>query len=329
MDRTVNSKTAGNGLLVIEVSSPEELEAKLLRFSKEKTQPPSRYVHLVVNGQQVLSYPFYFENADFPEVEHRLMLEAVELLSMPAEEIELDFQVFNYTSSGIRGVYSCMPKKTLEDYFSLLYKAKKVPLRVTPRILLTFDSFFKQYSPKENSFCFFDFSKDNTIQLAAVNEGYCYLLREILYEDSEEAKQEIIQSLRCASSKSNAKQFERLYLSGALADKKDIVSQIAKEFGAPIESFKSPNILDSKNQEGFFFKLNLVRNYFFATEQRKKIFKVIDLAIVVCLGVSILLGATTIRSGMLIKRINSSFSASDYQYAKEIEIQLKKYEHKK
>ena len=200
-------------ILTFEASSPKELR-NLLSSQSQNTHPPSRFATLAVSGPQVLVRLFQFESIPPKEIRKRLFFEAVEFLSLPVSEIELTFQILASHSTRIRGIYTCLPKKLLQDYLSVFHHAKLVPITITAYLATCLNYFLKEPQTGEGRVCFLDFSKEKTIYLAVVSQKKCELLREIPYENWTEAKAEILQSLRSVCAKSPVKQFDRIYITG-------------------------------------------------------------------------------------------------------------------
>ena len=189
--------------------------------------------------------------------------------------------------------------------------------------------FLNKHKISDNRFCLFDFYGNNTIYLSVFEQGKCLLLREIRYESLDEARLEIIQSLRLASAKSSVKQFDKFYLSGNLTDKDNLINQLEKVFNAKIEH--RDLIIEDKplSDQEKYFNLNLVRNYSYSLSQRKKILKAAHVAISICIVLFMLFHIKLFIGAFKLRSINRSYSESDYNLALDLHNQLKDHNNAK
>ena len=311
-------------ILPLEASSPEELNAKINVLSKNAKAMAARFVALAVSGPQILVRPFDLANVPLKEVKNRLKFDAVELLSLPAEEIEFDFQILNSTPDKISGVFACSPKKLLRSYLLVLDKARLIPLKATTHILATLDALFQKHKEASNQrLCLLDFSQPNVIKLAVFHHLQCELLREISYETRGEAEMEVMQSLRSACARSSVKQLDHVYFCGEVAGKEELIAQVERDFNIKIEH---EPFLDSKTvlcSENNFFSLNVMRNYSLSLSERKQILMVINVILLLCLLGFIGLTLKVKQAEKFISDLKSSYTAADLDYARRLERQLK------
>src|SRR5262245_53645708 len=109
------------------VSSPQELR-DLLSAETKKGGFNFQFITLSLTDPQVYVYPFQMPQAPRKELLEHLIDEAVELSSLHINDIELDFQVFSEKEGALDGVFTCIPKKVLEDYIAICDQAKLVPI---------------------------------------------------------------------------------------------------------------------------------------------------------------------------------------------------------
>ena len=309
-------------LFALTVSSPEELAGNRSLF-REKRKNKCLFVALAISGSQVLVRTFDLPKAPFPDIINNLKFDAVELLSLPVDEIELDFQVLSSTKEKVSGVFACLPKKLLADYLSILDKEKITPVKITAYILAHIDAFLLSHTTNNKRFCLLDFSKRDIIHLAVFNQKQCELLREIPYENLEEARLEVIQSLRSACGKSHAKQFDHIYFSGDLAQSEQLASEIGRDFSSATEHIPFIDIKTALCHESNFFDLNLLSKYSFFLSGRKKILKITNILLWLCFFICLLLTWEIQKTEKLINILKSSYSASDYDYARNLKNQLR------
>ena len=122
------------------VTSPQELIEILSAPAKENRRSP--FVSLAISGPQVLVRPFRFAKLPIKEIKHRLQIEAVEFLSLPAGEIESDIQIAHEQGGEVAGIFVCAPRKLLQTYVSYLTKVKLMPTRITLYTLSLLETFF-------------------------------------------------------------------------------------------------------------------------------------------------------------------------------------------
>ncbi len=307
--------------IALEASSPEELSAKLAEIPKAE-DPTNRFAILAISGPQVLVRPFEFTGVSIKELKNRLQYEAVELLSLPVEEIEFDFQIFISTPEKISGVFVCVPKKLLRDYLGVLDKVKLIPVKVTATILAVIDSFFQQHKIKEERCCLVDFSSQRIINLAVFNSRQCELLREITYENIDEASLEVVRSLRSSCAKSTAKQFERIYFLGDPTNVGKLISEV-EGFTTEVLLDNSEGIPRNFNTENNYFNLNLIRNYTVSSGERRRIMAAVHYVMMISLALSLLLAVIIKINSILINNIRASYTVNEYERAKNLEKQLK------
>jgi len=96
-------------LFILEAQSPQELEAFLTSTPKDK-KIDSRFVELSIYGPGVLVRQFELPYLAARELNNTLKLEVVELLSLLPTEIELDYQILDYSEGKIKGVFVAIPK---------------------------------------------------------------------------------------------------------------------------------------------------------------------------------------------------------------------------
>jgi len=213
--------------LILTTSSPEDLSKKI---STTKGLEQYNFVSIAIRGNDVHVCPFRLPKIPLKELTQKLEFEAVELLNLPLEEIEIDFQILDSSDETIKGIFICTSRKLLNEYMHVLKATKLAPIKITSHLIASIDAFLVKHSHNVQRYCFLEFSQDQKINLAVFNNCQCELLREITYENLDEAKQEIIQTLRSACANSKAKKYDHIYLTGALEHKEEIVRLIEDTF---------------------------------------------------------------------------------------------------
>lgn len=252
------------------------------------------------------------------------MFDAVGLLFLPADEIVLDYQILANEHNKLQGVFICTPKSILNKYLEIIYKANLVPIKITAGILVNLDSFLIGHRKEKGRLCVIDFCKENMIYVTVFQEGQCELLREIPYEDHNEACTEVIQSLRSVYAKSSDKQCGQAYCWGNLDGKEDLIQKLEKDFKVittPKEKADDREI--SLRNPDNFFSLNLIHLYTVSLKERRRVLTVMRCLIVAGLicGGYFYLQISKIRQE--IKTVASSYNKNDYEYALSLQQQIK------
>ena len=85
-------------------------------------------------------------------------------------------------------------------------------------------------------------------------------LREISFESPEEAKQEVIQSLRSVCAKSQFKTIHHVYYAGTFEALDNLLGEISRQFNTKVEKKELPDVRLALQSDNNFFHLNLLKN---------------------------------------------------------------------
>ena len=303
------------------VTSPQEL-GEVLAQRPSGTEPA--FAAVAVSGPQILARTFQFQNIPPAKTKLSLQAEAIELLSLPINEIELDYHVYNSTSEKVNGIFICLPRKSLKEYFSILDKHQVIPVKITAAILPAIETFCQEH-PTTGRCCLFDFSVPQKVNFIILQDQQCEFLREIHYDNLAEAKTEIIQTLRSVSASSAVKSFDQAWCAGDLDDKAELVAAIEKHLGIKIERGDPINIDKSLSAEPGpgAIDLNLAKRFSFSLSQYKKIRMLVEKVVLCVLAGCVLLAGVNLYLYKRGREIKSSFKADEFAHAKELEKQLK------
>ena len=306
-------------ILIFDSASPEELTAKLA----EAKPPAGQFAALAISGPQVLVRPFELTNVALKDVPNRLRFEAVELLSVSAEKIALDFQVFSSSAGKISGIFLCAPQSLIQDYLKALDSAKLIALKITSRILAGIDTFLKVHQVPDGRFCLLDLSRPRVIGLAIFLDKHCELIREISYEKPDEAIHEVVQSIRSVCAKSQNKVCGQIFYSGTPVA--GLNEELERSFEAKVEGkdFSGAKVgLDEANN---FFSLNVAREHSFSIEERQQFLTVAHAVlglVVLCVA---MLGGKSVTNDTKLKELKASYKPTEYKYARDLEKQMKAF----
>ena len=313
-------------VLSLTVDTPRDLENNIFRLKNNFRE--ACFVSLAVRDPRLLVYPFDVEMMSYGELKTKLVFEAVGILSLPADQIDLDYQIFSKEDGRFKGVFLCAPRSIMKEYLTKIYKANLVPIEMTTSILCYMNDFLSKHSEHKKRFCIVYFYKENSAHLSVFQNGRCELLREIFYEDSQEIRGELVQSFRSVYARSSDKTPGEIYCLGVLDDKEDVIKALKQDFKLNTSADKGQEGHHQKQSKGpEFFHLNLIRNYEVSLKKRKYMLD----AMKVCIGAMILVCAVSLfgvlKNQYQIRQIEKSYSASDYQYAQQLQEQLNNGSH--
>ncbi len=298
-----------NRVLQLEALSPEELKGKLNSMPKgDKAQ--ARFIVLGISGDQIIMRNFELPVLAAKEIKNALFLEAVEVLSLHQEEIEIDYQVLSSADGKCKGVFLAMPKAVLNDYYAEISKAGFIPLALTAKILTTVNAALTQIPHSIKAFYILDFIGEKNVFLALFNEGQCELIREISYDNIAEAKQEITNSLRYALGKSATKHPEELYFSGEITGRDELIANLENEFNIKAKAVVLKAAEDKNKETKDYFQLNLVKEYTVSLILRRKLHDFLNLAILAASLVFIFTFIWSLRLNTQVKGLKKDFNPS-------------------
>jgi hypothetical protein len=256
----------------------------------------------------------------YRELKNALKMEAVELLSLPPDEIEFDYHMLR-SKDKARGIFVAVPKRILDEYMAFLNRAKLIPIKISAKILGSLNWFLHEHydNIKDKNFCILDCSNKNTVNLAIFNKANLELLRGINCIGVEDAKQEITQSLRYYLSKDAARKLDEIYFSGQLSNVGDLLETLERDFNLKVHrnGLAETGTCAALPKEAF--KINLIKRHAVSLPARKFILQALNIFIVLCCLAGLVLWFQALKINSKIKETRSSFSPLDYSYAKGLE----------
>ena len=323
----------GQDTIYLDISSPSELSDKLKAIPKGK-KGEGEYVVVNLSGKQVIVRNFELPVSSLKEIKSALLFEAVESLSLKPEEVEIDYQIFNSTEGKSKGVFLAMPKASLKEYYEEIGKHGFIPAAFTSKMLTVINEVFSRVPFSTQAFYLLSFIDGKNAFLALFNEGRCELLRDIYYDDINEAKNEISNSLRYALGKSAAKHPEELYFSGEIEGRDELISNLEHEFNVKSKvvdlNTEEPKIADVKG----YFKLNLISKYSVSLSLRRKLYRYFNFALLVFLFIFVFSFIGWVKSGANVRKLKKEFhsvaGAAEYtSKIKELQKKIKLLENEK
>ena len=314
-----------NNLTILSVSSPAELHKQLESLACVRKQQLC-FAELQIYGSGILIRQFDLPHLASRELLNALKLEAIELLSVPTSAIALDYQIMDFSGERIRGIFIAMPAERVREYKNCLRLTQVIPIKMTAKCISVLGEFLADHPEAlKNNFCFLDFSKSNIINLAVFINGQCELIREIIYENVNDAEQAVLDSLKYSYGRSVAKKLNKLYFSGIIEEREDLIKSLEGkiEIEPKLAFAGGPSQLAKEHYHELFLRLNLLKKDYLIAPfrstllQTEKIFLTAGIVCCIALGINIIKGAQS------IKRLQSSFSITDYEYARLLQEKLK------
>lgn len=302
-------------ILSLTVSSADDLEKQLNRIRSNERQK-YEYLVLSLGGKEMIVQPFSFHNLPIRKLKDQLQMEAIDLLNLPANQIVYDFQIFQASKEEISGVFVCIPKEYLMQLSTIVQKYKMSLVLVTPYLLSSLNSFMVKLKMPQGRFCLLDFSDDRNVNLSVIRNRQFELLRRVPYDSLEEAKNEIIRSLRSANAKSPNKDFDGIHLRGQIPDKELFVAELASFFNIQMHTDETGDVEEVLLSDDSMFSINLMRNYCMSLEERKKALLATHVFLGLCLLGNAYLGFKINNQSRIIQTLKNVSEDETYEIAK-------------
>src|SRR5258708_4419934 len=123
--------------------SPEDLYGQLSEMAK-KEKLKGRQCYLALVDKDVFIRPYNLKVSENIKFRTQLGIDAMELLSLPIDEIALDYQIFEKDKTLYKGTYVCMNRHQLGKYSYVLSKFGIYPLQAAPYALVAANYFLSQ-----------------------------------------------------------------------------------------------------------------------------------------------------------------------------------------
>ncbi len=301
--------------------SVKDLEPQIAKLRQDHLVK-AHYAALALTGSDVLVFPFNLTNLN-GSIHHHLELEAVELLSLTPKHIVLDYQIFESTKERTHGILICMPKKVMDEYTKVLLKNNLIPTNINSYYLSVINAFILDNADLKGRVCFLDLSAPHRIYCSVFNNKHCEILRDIPYETTDEAKNEIVQTFKSIVAKSATKEFNQIFYWGDIMGLGDLGGVVEALTGKKIQQVLELNPLKSAFSKKNFLKVNLLRNFSFSLERRVQLLQLTHLVAIVLIFFCIQTGLKIMNAIYKTQSVRASFSPQDYEYAVKLQKQVK------
>ncbi len=320
-----------NNTIKLEITSPKELQKQLEAMAKDK-KANAHFAELEIYGSSILMRQFDLPHLVPHELVKSLKLEAVEILSLSLKAIKLDYKVIDSSGDRIRGIFIAMPKATLHEYTRRFTPLGIIPVKLNAGCLAALGRFLAE-NPEaiKNNFCFLDFPKYNIVNMVVFINGQCELIREIAYENLEEAEGIVIDSLKYSYGKSVIKQLNKLYFSGNLAGKEELVQRLESKIEIEPKAAFTGQSLNSLNvmQQELFSKLNLLKKYSSLLLIRNGILFAERALLALALFLCLITGIKACQGSQSARKLRRSINAKDYEHARTLQEEVRSSQYAK
>lgn len=301
-------------IFVLKCTSSKDLKKQISGIQNQRSQG-SKYVNLVLPDADISVPPFHVEESNLKDLQVHLSNSAVEVLGVPLEDVEMDYQVLNTLSNSLTGIFACISKAKLMEYINVLDESKLICLKVTASILDYLEKLYSKYKLEDQHFCFMNFSNNREASMAVVNAKSFELVRRFPFENASQLKLEVIRSLRSACAKSRRKTFDKIYCFGYLEEKEQLDQLFKKSFEISAEWVSIDDDSSYPLAGSSAFSINLAKKYSFSSSILKKVHRTAQVVLLLCLFLVGSLGYKIIRKQNIISNLKASYKEADYNYA--------------
>jgi hypothetical protein len=198
--------------ITLTARSAEEFQGKLQWIGKPCRKPQP--LVLLLQDPRIYVNAFQVPNGPRQGIRYHILMEAVEKLSLPVEDIILDYQILSRDSDMVFGVYLCASRDTIADYASVPDPQTVRLVKITDRFLCLLERFRNRQSCQDRCYCLLYMDRDQEFRIAVLQDARITLIRHVMFEDMNEASDALIQTLRFVCAKSKIKSLDGIYWGG-------------------------------------------------------------------------------------------------------------------
>lgn len=307
-------------LLHIEANTPEEV-GQAVESVQDKSG--ARYAALSIAGPKVIIQQFNLPHSALKGLKRALQLEAAGLLSLAPDDIALDYQITESNKEKIKGFFLAAPLTLIEEYCAAVSLANLIPVSMSVHILRLLNAFLaNDASLKSQSFSLLYFNKRHKIHLVVFTNGNCELIREILFDNADEARQGIVSSLRYALGKGAGKDRRQVYCAGDTENNKALILEIEGECNCKAQLVEPLDIESTFDKN--YIGINLLKAESMPLDLRQKVSLVLSCVIIAALFFCAWPVNKLKKTEALKKNLSASLKAGDYERAISLQEKIKK-----
>jgi hypothetical protein len=320
-----------NQLVQFEVSSPDELREALTKLPADsKARSPrfageAGFAAVRVFGAEVITRHFELPPMSASDLVSGLKLEASQIFSAKAGDVELSYQVLNATNGNIKGVFTAMLRKRLLDYLACFNESRLVPVSLASTAIGAVGDFVKKNPAPGRDYFLVNFLSAHAVDVVVVMDGEPALFREVNEPTDAEIEKKVVDCVRYCCSRSTSKHLEAVFFMGELTGKEFLMQRLkGLIYSNPDQEEKAwtPWQVD-------MVRMNLLKVCALGKEERDTLARVL---MAVTAGAFILGALLFVKSSQVQARLQetrASFSAADYQLALDLKERIKQFGHQK
>ena len=200
---------------------------------KEQRQDGQCYLALVDHDAMIRS--FDLKVSEKIKLHTQLGINAMEFLSLPVNDIALDYQITEQDDTQVKGTYIYMNRQQLGKYNHALSKFGVYPMQVIPYALIA-ANYFLSRELGDKQYILVDCFKPSWAVFGVFMKSRCIMVRMIHYDSLDELKTEINSSVLSACASSPLKQCSGLYVFGDYEHKEELLESYRPKFGDQVFS---------------------------------------------------------------------------------------------
>jgi hypothetical protein len=305
-----------------EVSSPEELFEAL---AKPVADGEAGFAAVRVFGPEVITRHFELPSMPEPDLVSGLKLEASQIFSAKAGEIELSYEVLSADNGHVKGVFTAILRRRLQEYLACFQASPLIPVSLVSSAIGAVGDFVKKNPTAGKDYFLVNFLSAQAADVIVVMDGEPALFREVNEPTDAEIEKKVVDCVRYCCSRSTSKHLEAVFFMGELTGKEFLMQRLkGLIYSNPDQEEKAwtPWQVD-------MVRLNLLKGCALGKEERATLARVL---MAVTAGAFILVALMFVKSSQVQARLQetrASFSAADYQLALELKQKIANFKHGK
>ncbi|MFA5259925.1 MAG: hypothetical protein WC450_01710 [Candidatus Omnitrophota bacterium] len=301
--------------ITLTAQSADEFREKLRALAQPGRK--SQSLVLLLQDPRVYVNVFQVKHGPQQDIRYHILMEAVEKLSLPAEDIVLDYRILSRDPDMVFGVYVCASRETIAEYVSLADPRTIRLVKITDRFLCLLDRFLKTEACQNRCYCLLYMDRAQEFRVAVLQDARITLIRHVQFEDINEASDALIQTLRFVCAKSKIKSLDGIFMGGDGTSRHYLMEVLKKnvEVDSPVEELREEVFWGAPN-------VNLLRERLQWQKTQKALYAAWTAGLMI---VFILTGALTWKIYQLemeIGWLSSVYSVYDYELARKYKERL-------
>jgi hypothetical protein len=299
-----------------EVSSPTELQEALAVYLPESE---TKFATVRVYGPQILTRQFHFPpNTSQKDIIAGLQLEAADTLSVSAADVAVIYKTVSMDEQGVYGIFSAISRSVLMEYLNCFKEHDLIPVSLIASATAVSADFLKEHPSPGGNYCLVNFLNKQTVNIAVFSDGKPAFFRELNDLNDHDTESQITDTIRYSCSRSFSKKVGRIFFSGDLTHKEDLMKNLKR-----LENF-SETLYDEPVEFIDLTCLNLFQNYVLSLRQRTKLIFALTVVSIVSLSLVTILGWQWAKGYNILHDPKTKVDMSAYQRALDLQNELRR-----